>query len=306
VIPFPFKSTCTPTLATPAFPRFSALLRSRLHPLCLVASLLTGITLPAQTSQTAPQSAADAAALVRRAVQHRADAEKTHQPLRYQLRKVDDRRDTTKEIVETRDGDVARLIALNGKPLTPDAEQAERARLDNLAAHPDLQERRHRTEIKDAARVSHLMALLPDALVYQPQGTVPCGSGECFRLSFSPRPGWNPPDLEADLLRGVAGEVWIDTRQERLVRLSGSFIADVDFGFGVLARLNQGGTFTLEQTEVAAHDWELTRLTLHITGKALMLKSISTSLTQEASHFAPVSPSLTYRDAIRMLEAETP
>ncbi len=254
----------------------------------------------------------DAAALVRRAVEHRADEERTHHPLRYELRKQDDRRDTTKEIIETKDGDVARLVAVDGKPLGAVADRAELARLDNLAAHPELQERRHKEEIADAKRVSDLMKLLPDAMVYKLETTEPCATGECYRMSFSPKPGWNGPALESDLLRGVAGEVWVDTRQERLVRLDAKFIADVNFGMGILARLYKGSTARLEQTDVGPelgsgmHDWELTALTLNINGKALLFKAIAMQTKETTSRYAGVPEGIGFRDAIRMLKDEGP
>jgi hypothetical protein len=271
---------------------------------------VAGISTLPQIQAQAPHPT-DAAALVRRAVQHRADEEKTHHPLRYELRKQDDRRDTTKIIIETKDGDVARLIAINGKPLSSEADQAELARLDNLAAHPELQERRHKEELADAKRVSDLMKLLPDAMLYKIEATEPCASGECYRISFAPRPGWSGPALESDLLQGVAGEVWIDTKQERLVRLDANFISNVNFGMGILARLYKGSTARLEQTDIGpelggGHDWELTGLTLHINGKALLFKGIDVETKEEASHFAQVAEGIGYRDAIRILKSEGP
>lgn len=223
--------------------------------------------------------------------------------MRYTLHVHDERHDTTKQIVETRDGDVARLVAINGKPPSADADQAELARLDNLAAHPELQEHRKRSEQKDAARVDRLMAMLPDALVYRLEGTVQCGAAprQCYRLSFAPNSRWSPPDMEADLLRGVAGEVWIDQAQERLTRLDAHFIKDVDFGFGLVGKLYKGGTVLLEQTDVGSGDWELTGLTMQVSGKALLVKGLSEKIKEEASTFSPVPP-MGYRDAIALLK----
>ena len=112
----------------------------------------------------------DGTALVRRAIQNREAAAKTHGPLRYLLRKSDDHRDTTKDIIETAQGNVSRLIAINNQPLTPGANQAELDRLHTLANHPEIQEHRHQREQKDAARVNRLMHLLPDAFLYRDQG----------------------------------------------------------------------------------------------------------------------------------------
>ena len=273
--------------------------------LLLLPGLVAGACLIAQTSgQTAPIVSVDPAGLVRRAVEHRLEAGRDHHPVRYVLHKKDERHDTTKEIVETRDGDVARLVAVDGRPLSPEADKAELVRLEELAKHPELQEHRHRSEQKDAARVDHLMALLPDALLYKIEGIEACGTAQCYRLSYKPNPRFNPPDMEASVLRGVTGEVWIDTVQERLTRLVANFTADVDFGFGILGKLNKGGKVELEQTDVGAggvHDWELTGLKMNVTGKALMVRSLSVGVIEEASHFEPV-PEMSYRDAIQMLK----
>jgi hypothetical protein len=273
-----------------------------------LAALLL-ISLLAPPSAPAQSPAVDPTALVRRALAHRADADAHHLPLRYLLHKTERRhgvtRDTTKEIIETRDGDVARLIAIDGKPLTPDAERAELDRLDALAAHPAVQEHRHRSEQRDTARINHLMALLPEAFLYRFEALVPCGASQCYRLSFTPNPHFTPPDLEADVLRGITGEVWIDRTQERLTRINAHFTADVDFGFGLLGKLNKGGTVVLEQTDIGNHDWELTGLQLNLTGKALIMKSVEVEITEQTSHFSLVPPNLTYRDAIQLLKSST-
>jgi hypothetical protein len=248
----------------------------------------------------------DATALVRRSVQHRLDEEKNHRPLQYLLHRTDERRDSTKLIIETKDGDVARLIAINGKPLDPDLNQAELARLDDLAQHPDLEQHRRRGEQKDTDRVTHLLSLLPDAFVFKLEALVPCPSGQCYRISFTPNPNFNPPDTESQLLRGAAGEIWIDQQQERLTRLDAHFTTDVDFGFGILARLNRGSTVTLEQSDIGGHDWELTGLQLHVSGKILLFKQYSSQLHEAMSHFTPAPSGITYHDAIQLLKQYNP
>ena len=271
-----------------------------------LSALLALALLTDASAQSLPPAQMDATALVRRAVQHRLDAEKSHHPVRYLIHRTDERHDTTKAIIETVDGDVARLIAINGKPLPVEADRAELNRLDTLANHPEMQEHRRKSEQKDAERIDRLLALLPDAFLYRFEGMASCATGQCTRLSFTPNPHFTPPNMEADLLRGVAGEVWIDAAQERLTRLEGHFIADVDFGFGILGKLNKGGTVLLEQSDVGGHDWELTRLTLHVTGKALMVKPLSYQINEEASGFAQVAFGLRYRDAIQLLKQTGP
>lgn len=253
-------------------------------------------------AQTGRPAAIDPTALVRRATQHRLDARENHRPLRYLLRKTDERHDTTKDIIETKDGNVARLLAVNGRPLTAQANQAELDRLKTLANHPEIQEHRRKGEQEDADRVNRLMHSLPDAFLYRFEDMVPCAGGQCYRLSFSPNPRFDPPDEEAKIFRGMAGEVWIDQAQERMTRLDAQVISNVDFGWGIIGKLDKGGTIFLEQADIGGHDWEVTGMKLNLTGKALMIKPLRFQITEETSHFSPVPPDLDYRKAIQLLE----
>ncbi|HEY1501329.1 MAG TPA: hypothetical protein VGF88_17275 [Acidobacteriaceae bacterium] len=294
----------------------------------LVCALASALLLPAAgPAQSQPFAVVDAAALVRRAVANHLAAENAHHPQRFILHKKDDRHDYTQAIIETRQGDVALAIAANGKPLNADLHQAQLDRLNDLDAHPDLQEHRHKREQDDTARADKLMRMLPDAFLYHYEDLVPCASAgshdasespsssppadapaplECYHLTFRPNPAWNPPDTESRILRGMAGEVWIEKSQERLTCLNAQLITDVDFGWGIVGHLDKGGTVFLEQTEMSPHDWELSRMKLNLTGKALLVKSLNIHLTEEMADYFPVPRDLDYHKAIQMLESDPP
>jgi hypothetical protein len=294
-----------PRSSTPSQPHQHHQFPSK-YALAILIAFGQSIFAAAPSTQNALPAPLDTTALVRRAVLHRLDGEKNHHPMQYLLRRVDERHDTTKLIIETKDGDVARLVAIGGKPISGDADLAELARLDDLLQHPEQQEHRRKGEQKDQERVTHLLSLLPDAYLYKLEGMVPCPSGQCYRLSFTPNPRFDPPDMESQILRGTAGEILIDQAQERLNSLNAHFIADVDFGFGIIGKLNKGSIVYLEQNDVGGHDWELTGLKMHVTGKALLVKSLSFQTTEDASHFSPVAPKLSYRDAIQLLKKYDP
>jgi hypothetical protein len=109
--------------------------------------------------------------------------------------------------------------------------------------------------------------------------------------------------VEANIFRGLAGELWIDQAQERLTRLDAHVIANVDFGWGILGKLDKGGTIQLEQSDIGNHDWELTTLKLNLKGKALIFKSLDIQLTEQASHFSQVPEGTDYHKAIKLLES---
>lgn len=228
-----------------------------------------------------------------------------HQPFRYTLRKDDNGKITTKEIIETSQGDVARLIAINDRPLSPTVDAAEIHRLQNLLAHPELQTHRLKREQADSNRANEMIRLLPTAFVYKYEGMVQGPDGLCYRLSMQPNPDFNPPDRQAEVLHGMAGELWIDQAHQRMVRLNVHLIADVEFGWGIVGRLYKGGTILVEQEDVGGDHWEQNLLRLNLRGTILIFKSLVIHTTETESNFAPVPADWTYQDAVRALLSES-
>ena len=260
------------------------------------------LLLVAPGSTFAQMSAGDAQTLVRKASWNETAKDPNGQPFRFHLRKIDEKGDTTKEIVQTKEGDIAKLLLYNNQPLTPERKKLEDDRLSHLMSHPEEQQRRFKREQADSERADKLVKLLPDAFIYEYIGTVPGASGPVVKLRFKPSPTFNPSDREAQVYHGMAGELWIDQDQARMVRLDAHLIADVDFGWGVLGRLYKGGSILVEQADVGLHHWETTHLQLNLTGKALMFKSLVFKTQEDESNFHPVPKNIGYRDAIRMLE----
>jgi hypothetical protein len=247
---------------------------------------------------------AEAQALVHRALATEAAAARdlghAGHPMRYRLHKTSPRLTTTKDIVETKDGDVARLLSVNDQPLSAESEQQESARLQALVDHPGLQQHRKQSEDSDTARALKVLEVLPAAFVYAYAGAATGGSGNVEKFTFKPRPGFDPPDLETGVLTAMAGEIWIDPVQERVVRLAGSLQQDKDFGMGILGELDKGGWVEIEQADVGARQWRIVHLKLVMNGRVLF-KARNSNSVQEYSGFEPVAGDLTYTQAIGML-----
>jgi hypothetical protein len=251
---------------------------------------------------------AQAQALVQRALATESlaaqDLSHVSHPMRYQLRKTSLNLTSTKEIVETPDGYVARLLSINDQPLSPASEQQEQARLEALLDNPGLQQHRKQSEDSDTARALKVLRVLPTAFLYEFAGTVTTASGTAEKFSFKPNPHFDPPDLETGVLTAMAGEIWIDPVQERVVRLAGSLQQDKDFGLGILGELDKGGWVEIDQADVGAHQWRIVHLKLVMNGRVLFKTKKSNSV-QEYTQFVPLPPDLTYRQAIQMLRSNS-
>ena len=227
----------------------------------------------------------------------------TRHPMRYRLHKVSPRLSTTKDIIETRDGDVARLVAMNDKPLSAGDEQKEQARLDALLADPDRQHHRKQSEDADTARVLKVLRALPDAFTYSYAGPCTSPNGECERYTFVPNPHFDPPDLETTALAAMTGELWIDPKESRVLRLEGRLQRDVDFGWGVLGRLNKGGWIVIVQSDVGNRQWRVVTFQMVMSGR-VFFKSRSFDTREDETDFAAVPANMNYTQAIQLLRGE--
>ncbi len=269
-----------------------------------------GLSLQGQPAPVASTPAgltpAQAQALVERALatESAAAQQLSHaaHPMRDRLHKTSPRLSSTKAIVETREGDVARLLEINGQPLSAEDEQKEQARLNALEANPSLQQHRKQSEDSDAARAMKVLRVLPSAFLYEFAGTATAAGRTVEKFSFKPNPHFDPPDLETGVLTAMAGEIWIDPAEERVVRLAGSLQQDKDFGWGILGQLDKGGSVEIEQADVGGRQWRIVHLKLVMNGRVLFKAKKSDSV-QDYTEFVALPADLSYKQAIQILRA---
>jgi len=259
--------------------------------------------LAAQPPQEDVLNAAQANALVARALATELrTARDTSHPMSFRLHKVSPRLTSTKEIIETKDGAVARLISRFDKPLSAADEQAEQARLDALLADPKRQVHRKHGEDEDMGILLKLLRMLPKAFVYQYAGVVAGPGGPVLKFTFRPNPGFNPPDMETQALTALTGELWIDEAHERVSRLEGHLQQDTDYGWGIVGKLNKGGWILLEQTDVGGQQWRIARFQM-VMGLRIFFKSKTFDTLEEMTNYTPVPAGLDYKQAIHMLRS---
>ncbi len=239
-------------------------------------------------------------ALVDRVLANEAKAaQDTSHPMRYVLRKISPRLATTKEIFETKDGEVARLLAMNDKPLSPADEQTEQARLTGLLNDPGRQRHRKQAEDQDAARALMVLHALPNAFLFQYAGSAEGSAGKIEKFAFRPNPNFSPPNLETQVLSQMTGEISIDPLKERVIHLEGRLQQDVDFGWGILGRLNKGGWIAIDQADVGDGQWRIVEFQMKMSGR-VVFKSRVFDTTEVESNFVPLPVGLSYQKAIEM------
>ena len=275
--------------------------------LFIAATLLRpgAYALPPQALDTVHSAALPAATWVQAAADNEVRIiDEDSFPLRYRVHKIDSKGDVVREVIDARDGSVARTIQRDGKPLTQEQDKAERDRLEEILADPTEFFKHQKRNGSARSYASSLVKLIPTAMLYtytpgQPQ---PANApGPQVVVDFKPDPNFQPPTMTAQLLTGLEGRLWIDRRTQRLTRVEGRVVKPVNFGWGVLAHVYPGGTIEFEQAEVAPGHWIYSHVDENITIREMMLHTITEKQQMTARDAHPMPASLGYRDAIHLL-----
>jgi hypothetical protein len=228
-------------------------------------------------------------------------------PVRYRQRKVDDRGDTTRELIESAQGSVARLVARNGNALTAAEDAAERQRLKEALNSPEEFSRHHKRDRQTRDMIVQLVREMPSAMIFtyapgQPQ----MGQGaKQVVLDLTPNPAFRPPTMISDLLTGFAGRIWIDAKTMTLLRAEGHVLKPIHVGWGgMVANIFPGGTVEFEQSDSGNNHWVFTQADEHLTLRELMVHTVPFDSKVESTDFRPLPGPVSYQDAIRMLLAE--
>ena len=258
------------------------------------------LTLPLFGQSTA---AGDGNQLVRTVIQNELKAsDADHSHWTYRLEKQDDTgAKQTRQIIDTVNGSIYRLVAVNGKPLDPQQQQAEDERLEKYIHDTEAQQKKEKSRKDDADKAKQMLKMLPEAFIYTREKE----EANLVFLRFTPNPKFDPPNREAQVFHAMEGTMVLDRREDRLVKLSGRLMDDVTFGWGILGRLQKGGTFVVEQTEVSPGIWLNKTLDVNMHGKAVLFKTINVQQHEFSSDFRRVPDNLSLAQAAQRLEEET-
>ena len=249
--------------------------------------------------KSTPELPADPNQFVRQAIYHSIEAENNdHTHWRYRFHREDDKNNYDRDVVETRDGELARTIFIHGQPLTPEERQRDEERMRKLVSSEEERAERAKRIKDDGEKAQQMFKAIPDAFNFKYDGM----QDGLVRLTFYPKPDYDPPSRELKVFRSMSGTVLIDPKERRLAEIDGRLFEDVTFGWGFLARLHKGGSFRVTQREIVPGHWEIVRLDVDMSGHAILFKNISFKQHEVKSEFRRVPDSLTMAQAYQLLE----
>jgi hypothetical protein len=215
----------------------------------------------------------------------------------YLVAKREGNQTLTEEQVDTKDGPLFRVLAIDGAPLNPEQRRKDDARMDQILHDPLDQLNRKLDHDKDEQKLEKLMRLMPEVFVYDYDGV----EGNLVRVRFRPNPNYDPPTYEARMTHSLAGTILIDAQQKRLAKLSGQLIDRVEFGFGFLGHIDKGGTIEIGRVEVEPLRWKTALIHIQISGRLVFFKTVNKQENESRSEFHTVPDDTSLSEASRLL-----
>ncbi len=200
------------------------------------------------------------------------------------------------KVVETDDGVLRRLLSVDGRSLTPPQMQTEEQRIEGIVAHPEAFRKLNAGHTDDEVKATQLLEILPRAFLISAGGE----ENGCTRFSFRPNPAFQPSTYEERIIHVLEGTVTIKEPEDRLCKLEARITQPVEFGFGLLGKVNSGGHFELERAQVDPQNWKSVHISVHVDGRILLLKSITRDQETTRTEIRIVPQHLRLADAAKL------
>ncbi|HYL65350.1 MAG TPA: hypothetical protein VE077_22255 [Candidatus Methylomirabilis sp.] len=220
----------------------------------------------------------------------------------YQEMKQENRQKKLYGVCQATNGEIDRLLAVNSTRLDNAQQQAEDQRIRTLLDSSRELRRQQRKQEQDDEQTRNLMRVFSQAFRFQDAGT----AGGLAEIRFTPDPNFRPSSRAERVFHHLEGMLFIDRRQKRIAEIDGVLTSEVKFLGGLLGHLDEGGRFQVRQEDLGSGHWELTRLHVQMTGKAIIFKTIDVQEDETCTDFRQEHQDTSLEQAFEELQREAP
>ena len=130
-----------------------------------------------------------------------------------------------------------KLIERDGKPVT-DGE------VDRIKVKEERRREGRRTTMDDVVAMLNFKIARREVM----------NGRDAIVITFTPRPEGEPETREGRIAQSFTGSVWVDEAAREVIRIDAKAVEAISFGFGLIARLNEGTTVTLHRQPIDGCD----------------------------------------------------
>ena len=177
---------------------------------------------------------------------------------------------------------VRKLVRKDGRDLSADEQNKESERIDKEVAK--ARERREKEDAKgketdprghDEVTVSRLLEL---GSFTNPR-RIQLNGRDTIVVDYTGDPSAKTRNSSENVIRDMAGTVWIDEQDRAIAQLQGHFVNGFKIGGGLLVSIQKGTSFSLEQKRVNGEVWLPAHIEGHGEARAFLFFRFNGSLT---------------------------
>jgi hypothetical protein len=197
---------------------------------------------------------------------------------------------------------VLQHISHDGKPLSSEDANKEQQRVDKLVTKLKSHENK---PPKDEIHLS-AAGLLKVATFSNPRREL-LNNRPTLVFDYKGDPHAPAKDLADEIMRQLAGTLWVDERDNAIVRLNGTLQENFHLGGGLLVNIKKGSWFDFTQSLVNKEIWFPAVFSAHVDGRFLLLKGFNGDAHQTFSDYRKLTTSVTILPGTEVLdETQTP
>jgi hypothetical protein len=197
--------------------------------------------------------------------------------------------------------EIQQHIARDGKPLSPQAAQKEQQRVDRLIAKLKAHDDRHN---KDDIHLN-ASGLLKVATFTNPRREQ-IGGRPTLVFDYTGNPNAKAADLSEQIMRALAGTLWVDERDSAILRLTGHLQQNFHVAGGLLVNIKKGSWFDFTQTRVNNEIWFPRSFVAHVDGRFLLIKGFDGDGRDTFSDYRKLETTVTIRPGSHIIEDVVP
>jgi hypothetical protein len=203
---------------------------------------------------------------------------------------------------------VRRLLKKNGRELTADEQKKENERIDKDAAR--AKERRAKADAagkQSDARGDELMTAsraLELGSFTNPR-RVKLNGRDTIVADYAGNPKAKTRTRFEDVVRDLAGTVWVDEQDRILVRAEGHFLNNFKIGGGLLVNIQKGTSFSMQQRKINDEVWLPSEIEGHGEARAFLFFSFHGSVRAVESGYRKFKATSTILPGMSTVEPDT-
>jgi len=261
-----------------------------------IFSLMTSLALPSVLASGA------IANLVKEACYNAVQQREMKSLWSYRVERYEDNHIIVERVIETVDTPVKHLLAVDGHPPTAaqlkEEEDRYRTLLKNSAGRSAFKKERE----EDTKTMDEMLRIIPEAFIFQDLGT----ERGLKKIAFHPNPDFRAKSYQQRVLQNLVGTAFVDVQDKQIARVFASLAQQVEFGLGLLGRVDKGGTLNIARTRLPDGIWQVSTEKIELSGRMAIFKSLNRHKDEHRSDFKPVAPGTTFAKALDELDKNGP